>query len=80
MFHKGIILLFLSFSISVLEAKAPKHQISKDDLKKPDPSIKLEQGNCLEGWVDGSSVGLGCILADITDMGTGEVSSDTICR
>ena len=80
-------MLFLSFSIFVLEAKpnnkygrSSKNLISKDDLKKPDESMKLEQGDCLEGWVDGSSVGLGCVLADITDMGTGEVAADTICR
>ena len=32
-------------------------------------------GDCQEGWYDSSSVGLGCILPDLTDHDIDEVAS-----
>merc|ERR1711971_680311 len=34
----------------------------------------------MEGWTDGSSVGLGCIYGDVTDRDVTEVEADTICH
>merc|ERR1712223_948133 len=39
----------------------------------------LKQGDCQEGWYDSSSVGLGCILPDLTDHDIDEPSSETVC-
>merc|ERR1719244_872548 len=38
---------------------------SKDLTKKGKTDLQLAQGDCLEGWVDGSSVGLGCLQAEV---------------
>ena len=40
----------------------------------------VQQGECMEGWVDASSVGLGCLLADVFDIGAEEPVADQICR
>merc|ERR1712062_558026 len=39
----------------------------------------LKQGDCQEGWYDSSSVGLGCILPDLTDHDIDEPTSETVC-
>jgi len=63
-------------------AKSPRSRNVKQDLvvKPRDHGHKIEQGECLEGWVDASSVGLGCVLADIGDMGAEEPTAETVCR
>ena len=38
------------------------------------------QGPCPEGWKDGSSVGLGCVLADLRDVNIDEVTAENICK
>ena len=46
---------------------------------KAHDDVIIEQGDCMEGWVDGSSVGLGCVYADLTDMDIDEVTAETVC-
>ena len=43
-------------------------------------NILLEQGHCLEGWVDATSVGLGCIFADMGDANIDEPTAETVCQ
>ena len=38
------------------------------------------QGDCPEGWADGKSVGLGCILPDLNDQSVDEPTAETVCR
>ena len=48
--------------------------VTKDRVFDP-----VEQGECMEGWVDGSSVGLGCVYADMKDQNVNETTAETIC-
>ena len=41
---------------------------------------ELLQGPCMEGWTDGSAVGLGCLLADLEAWGDVETTGETACR
>ena len=41
---------------------------------------ELRQGACMEGWTDGSAVGLGCLLADLEAWGDVETTGETVCR
>merc|ERR1719150_1701862 len=41
---------------------------------------ELRQGPCMEGWTDGSAVGLGCLLADLEAWGDVETTGETACR
>ena len=41
---------------------------------------ELRQGACMEGWTDGSAVGLGCLLADLEAWGDVETTGETACR
>ena len=43
-------------------------------------NIPLEQGDCLDGWVDARSVGLGCLLADMDDANVNEPAAETVCK
>ena len=38
------------------------------------------QGDCPEGWYDGGSVGLGCVLPDLGDQNVDEVTAETVCK
>ena len=50
-------------------------------MKRENKSIEpVEQGECPEGWVDGSSVGLGCLYADLEDTNINEETAETICK
>jgi len=40
---------------------------------------KTEQGECPEGWKDGSSVGLGCVFADLGDANVDEPTAEEVC-
>ena len=62
--------------------KSPRQRDVKRDLvvKPMDHGHRIEQGDCLEGWVDGGSVGLGCVLADLADMGAEEPTTETVCK
>ena len=42
--------------------------------------VKPGQGDCPEGWADGSSVGLGCVLPDLNDQSVDEPTAETVCR
>ena len=42
--------------------------------------VKPGQGDCPEGWADGSSVGLGCVLPDLDDQQVDEPTAETVCR
>ena len=41
---------------------------------------EVQQGECMEGWVDASSVGLGCLLADVSNMGVEQPVAENNCR
>eukprot|EP00091_Calanus_sinicus_P001920 TRINITY_DN1193_c0_g1_i2.p1 TRINITY_DN1193_c0_g1~~TRINITY_DN1193_c0_g1_i2.p1 ORF type:complete len:198 (-),score=66.71 TRINITY_DN1193_c0_g1_i2:246-839(-) len=40
---------------------------------------KTVQGDCPEGWSDGSSVGLGCVFADLGDADVNEPDAEVVC-
>ena len=54
-------------------------------VNEPFPScLKFENallllGDCPDGWKDGSSVGLGCILADLGDGNVNEPDAEKAC-
>jgi len=54
----------------------PKDIILQSKQHSLDP---VSQGSCQEGWVDGSTVGLGCLYADINDLGDDEPSGEKDC-
>ena len=39
-----------------------------------------EAGDCMEGWVDGRSVGLGCLLADQTTQQLNYPQAEAACK
>ena len=40
----------------------------------------VEQGGCPDGWKDGSSVGLGCVYADLRDVNINETTAENVCK
>ena len=77
------IILLLAVCCSGLLAR-PERGHRRSDLKAIKQRLselpRTQEGECPPLWTDASSVGLGCILIDINDMGTDEVSADTLCR
>ena len=41
--------------------------------------VRPSQGDCPEGWADGKSVGLGCILPDLNDTSVDEATAENVC-
>ena len=67
--------------LAVCEARAQSQEVRPRDIKQRLSELtRTQEGECPPLWTDASSVGLGCILIDINDMGTDEVSADTLCR
>ena len=65
----------------IKHGQSPRRDVKRDLVVKPwDHGHRIEQGDCLEGWVDASSVGLGCVLADLADMGAEEPTAETVCK
>ena len=89
MHHKEFILLLLEVlsglaiaKQSNLNRKIKTHDVRKNVLIKPKNfgHHKVQQGECMEGWVDASSVGLGCVLADVSNMGVEQPVAESNCR
>ena len=84
--------LILFFTLSGRFCDAQRKMIKKDELfedgrldialkSKDNPQFDpVEQGDCLDGWKDGTSVGLGCVLADLRDVNINETSAEYICK
>ena len=84
--------LILFFTLSGSFCDAQRKMIKKDELfedgrldialkSKDNPQFDpAEQGDCLDGWKDGTSVGLGCVLADLRDVNINETSAEYICK
>merc|ERR1712243_156591 len=41
---------------------------------------EIKQGGCPEGWKDGAEVGLGCVVADLSDPNLSEPDAETACE
>ena len=80
------LLLALCTLAAEAKQKPTKEQILKQGrlnvgMKKEDRVFDpVEQGDCPEGWVDGSSVGLGCLYADMKDVNINETTAETVCK
>ena len=61
---------------------ARTRDIKQDVLMKPKHHgvHKISQGECMEGWIDASSVDLGCINPDLSDIGAEEPVAENVCR
>ena len=76
------IILLLAVTFAGLSAR-PDHGQRRSDI----PEIRrrlgelpmTREGDCPPMWTDASSVGLGCILVDINDIGTDEVHAEELC-
>ena len=85
-------LLVLLLTLYCSSFVALKERLQKEDLfadGRLDIALKsrdghqfdpVDQGDCLDGWKDGSSVGLGCVLADLRDVNINETSAEYICK
>merc|ERR1712154_578553 len=88
MFSTPGLILLASLAALVLSLPSKEHRASPGRHQNRDlilragqtSNILLEQGNCLEGWVDATSVGLGCILADMGDANIDEPTAETVCQ
>ena len=85
MLRPGLLLLVSLASLG-LALPSNKHRQSPGRHPSQDLIIRagrnnntVEQGNCMEGWVDARSVGLGCILADMTSR-IDEPTAETVCQ
>merc|ERR1719481_572707 len=80
-------LLVLAVCLVVAMARPKGWKKMKKDTGRKDIVIKSKnhgferpvQGDCLEGWKDGSSVGLGCVLADLEDNNIDEPGAEEAC-
>ena len=86
-------LAILFLSIILISARPPKSKKrpSKEEIVRNgvmDVALRSRdhghdppsQGDCLEGWYDGKSVGLGCVLPDLGDQNVDEATADTVCK
>ena len=88
MFLRSIVLLIslAVLVISVREKKKPtKEELFQNGrldiaLKSRNHTLEsVQQGDCPDGWVDGSPVGLGCVLADMRDVNVNETTAEMVC-
>ena len=85
MHHKEFILLILG-GLGIAKQSNLNKKIKTHDWKnvliepKNFGHHKVQQGECMEGWVDASSVGLGCVLADVSNMGVEQPVAESNCR
>ena len=75
----------ISFSILVfglvpMHCYAPAHLGPTFNISEKGTINSHQEGDCPDGWNDGSSVGLGCILADINNLGSDQPTSEAICK
>merc|ERR1712168_930271 len=79
--RRGRLLLLVCLA-PVLARNGKRDRIQqKVGLKSKDHGhAPVEQGTCPDGWKDGSSVGLGCLLADTNDPNVSEVDAETVCE
>ena len=65
----GLSTLLLTLSlIIIISATGPGPDIHQERIIPSSDlhyGLVIEEGNCPEGWIDGSSVGMGCILPDL---------------
>ena len=73
--------LLLLVTLASLGLALPNSKHSQDLILRAgrNNNNTVEQGNCMEGWVDARSVGLGCILADMTSR-IDEPTAETVCQ
>ena len=69
----------ISFSILVfglvpMHCYAPAHLGPTFNISEKGTINSHQEGDCPDGWNDGSSVGLGCILVDINNLGSDHTS------
>ena len=77
------IILLLAMTFTVLLARTEHDQRRSDiqDIKRRYNELpQVLEGDCPPMWTDASSVGLGCILVDINDMGTDETHAEELCH
>merc|ERR1719483_642597 len=74
--------LFLMVALVAAKSVKTKKKPSVETvLKSRDHKFQpLSQGDCMEGWIDSSSVDLGCILADMDDSNVDEPTADNVCH
>merc|ERR1712244_95745 len=87
----SLTLLLLSLALSSGRPKKSEQRAKKEEmlrngrldvaLKSRDHGfVKPGQGDCPEGWADGTSVGLGCVLPDLNDESVDEPTAETVCK
>ena len=75
------IILLLAVTFTVLLARPEQRRSDIQDIKRRYNELpQVLEGDCPPMWTDASSVGLGCILVDINDMGTDETHAEELCN
>merc|ERR1711936_123790 len=79
--RRGLLLLLVCLA-PVLARNGKRDRIQqKVGLKSRDHGhAPVVQGDCPDGWKDGSSVGLGCVYADMEDANVDEPTAETVCQ
>ena len=76
-------ILFLVVTFTGMLAR-PEHGHRRSDIqeikRRYNDLPQVLEGDCPPLWTDASSVGLGCILVDINDMGTDETHAEELCN
>ena len=76
-----IILLAVTFFGLLARPEHGHRRLDIQDIKRRNTELpQTREGECPPMWTDASSVGLGCILVDINDMGTDEVHAEELCH
>lgn len=86
----SLILLLVTFLVFVSGRVKNKKLVKEDFFQngRMDVALKprdhhfdpVEQGGCPDGWKDGSSVGLGCVYADLRDVNINETTAENVCK
>merc|ERR1711915_729849 len=88
MFGKSLLCLLALGLLLVTSrpSKGNKRQFKKKEgrtdlvLKSKNHNFEIKQGGCPEGWKDGAEVGLGCVVADLSDPNLSEPDAETACE
>merc|ERR1711892_341778 len=75
------LILVTSMPSNTKKKQFSQMQARTDIMVKPkNHGFETKQGDCPEGWIDASEVGLGCLWADVEDPNLSEPDSMSACE
>merc|ERR1719483_2030607 len=78
---RSLSLFLIVALVAAKSVKTKKKPSVETVLKSRDHKLlPLSQGACMEGWIDGSSVKLGCIFADVDDSNVDVPTAEQVCQ